>query len=60
MSRKETIQLMDLLTLYVNDCKKQQKRYGECETKQELATQIMISDHIRVAEQIKEVLCFEL
>ena len=60
MSREETIQLMDLLTLYIDDCEKEQKRYGECETKQELAKQIMISNHIMVAGQIKEVLCFNL
>ena len=60
MSREEIIQLMDLLTLYIDECKSEQKRYGECETKSELATQWMISNHINVAEQIKEVLCYKL
>ena len=60
MSREETIQLMELLTLYVDDCKKHQKTYGECKDKFELATQIMIGNHIKVAEEIKEVLCFKL
>lgn len=60
MSREENIQLMELLTLYVDDCKKHQKTYGECETKSELATQVMIGNHIKVAEEIKEVLCFNL
>lgn len=60
MSREEIIQFMELLTVYVDDCKSHQKTYGECENKSELATQIMIANHIKVAEEIKEVLCFEL
>lgn len=60
MSREETIQLMELLTLYIDECKKKQKRYDECVTKLELAAQIMISDHIKVSEEIKSVLCFDL
>ena len=60
MGTEEIIQLMELLTVYIDECKAEQKSYGECETKSELATQVMISDHIRVSEQIKEVLCFKL
>lgn len=60
MSREEIIQLIELLTLYVDDCKKHQKSYGECENKNELASQVMIGNHIKVAEEIKEVLCFDL
>ena len=60
MGREDTIKLIELLTLYIDDCKKHQKTCNEYETINELATQIMISDHIRVAKQIQEVLCFKL
>ena len=60
MSREEIIQLMELLTLYEDNCKAEQKSYGECENKNELASQIMIANHIKVVNEIKEVLCFEL
>ena len=60
MGREDTIKLIELLTLYIDDCKRHQKICNEYETIQELATQIMISDHIRVAKQIQEVLCFKL
>ena len=60
MSREEIIQLMDLLTLYIDECKAERKPIGQCKTRNEFATQLMISDHIRISEQIKEVLCFKL
>ena len=60
MDREEKIQLIELLTLYIDKCKAEQKTYQECENKWELASQIMIGEHIKVAEEIKEVLCFDL
>ena len=60
MSRDEIIQLMDLLTLYIDDCKQNQKDIVDCETMMDFSTQVMISNHIYVAGQIKEVLCYKL
>ena len=60
MSRDEIIQLMDLLNLYEVECMKEQKAYMDCESKQELATQIMIAEHIKVVKEINGVLCFKL
>ena len=59
MSREEIVQLLNLLNLYEKECEAEQKTYMECESKQELATQIMIAEHIKVVKEIKEVLCFK-
>ena len=60
MSREETIQLLDLLGQYVVECESKQKEYRDIETKQELAVQIMITNHTKYANEIIEVLCFDL
>ena len=60
MSREDTIKLIELLTLYEDDCKAHQKSYNECESKLELSSQVMIANHIKVVNEIKEVLCFDL
>lgn len=51
---------MDLLDLYSEELKKKQKKYSEIESKLEFASQIMISNHIKAINEIREILCFDL
>ena len=60
MSREEVINLMELLQLYIKETEAERKQPYEIETKEQLATQIMIAEHIKVSREIIEVLCYKL
>ena len=60
MSTEDNIKLMELLQEYIKECESERKQPYEIETKEQLATQIMIADHIKVSREIIEVLCYKL
>lgn len=58
MSKEDLIQLMDLLTEYSETyCEPEVKQYSNIKDKSEFAAMLMASEHKRVIEQIKEVIC---
>lgn len=58
MSKEDLIQLMDLLTEYSETyCEPEVKQYSYIKDKSEFAAMLMASEHKRVIEQIKEVIC---
>lgn len=60
MSREDLIQLMDLLTEYSETyCKPVIKQYSDIKDKSDFAVVLMASDHKRVIEQIKEIICLD-
>ena len=58
MSKEDLIQLMDLLTEYNETyCEPDIKQYADIKDKSEFAVMLMVSEHKRVIEQIKEIIC---
>ena len=59
MSRDELIQLMDLLTKYQEQINSEIYDMGTIDTKQKFATQILIQNHIKTIDEIKDAILFE-
>lgn len=59
LSKDDKIKLFELLNEYMQEIKIDQQSYGDCVTKEDLAYQVMISKHIQVIEEIKDVLSFD-
>lgn len=58
MSKENLIKLMDLLTEYSETyCDPEIKKYADIKDKSQFAVMLMASEHKRVIEQIKEVIC---
>lgn len=58
MSMEDKIKLYELLTEYNQEIRSNIS-YGKYNTKEEFAVHMMISKHIQVIEEIKEVLSFD-
>lgn len=60
MSRDELIQLMELLDKYGECIKEELYKESEINTKEKFATQVIIHEHLKVIDEMKEWICYEL
>lgn len=60
MSRDELIQLMELLDMYREETEEALYKEHEIDTKEKLAAQIIMQNHIKVIGEIREMICYEL
>lgn len=65
LTTEQYIQLLELLSLYQRKLEQDQRYYrSRCyveggDTKDNFALLIMVADHIRVIEQIRQCICYE-
>lgn len=60
MIRDELIQLMELLDKYGECIKEELYKESEIDTKEKLAAQIIMQNHIKVIGEIREMICYDL
>lgn len=60
MTKEERLQFADLLDDYVCELEEKEKDIYECKTKEEYAAQLMIKRHIKVINEIKVCIYYDL
>lgn len=60
MTKEERLQFADLLDDYVCELKEKEKDNCECKTKEEYAAQLMIKRQIKVINEIRICIYYEL
>lgn len=60
MTKEERLQFADLLDDYVCELEEKEKDICECKTKEKYAAQLMIKRHIKVINEIKVCIYYDL